>query len=88
MSNGGYGLARPAKPRELWAWAIWDWASSPFFAVVITFVFSAYFIEAVATNKIIGTAQWGWAMTLSALIIAILSPIFGAIADAGGPRKP
>ncbi len=81
-------LSRPATLTELWAWALWDWASSPFFAVVITFVFGAYYIQSVAPNSVIGTAQWGWAMTISALVIAVLSPIFGAIADAGGPRKP
>ncbi len=34
------------------------------------------------------TADWGWAMTVSAMTVAVLSPIFGAIADIGGRRKP
>ena len=70
------------------AWALYDWAATPFFAVIITFVFAAYFTQAVAANEIDGTAQWGFAIALSGLVIAILSPMLGAIADVGGRRKP
>ena len=79
---------RRATTRELAAWAVYDWASSPFFAVIITFVFAAYFTKAVAESEVAGTAAWGWTMTASALIIALVSPVLGAIADAGGRRKP
>ena len=78
----------PATRGQLWAWATYDWASSPFFAVIITFVFATYFTEAVAPDTVSGTAWWGWAMTVSALLIALLSPVLGAIADTGGRRKP
>ena len=70
------------------AWALYDWAATPFFAVIITFVFAAYFTQAVAANEIDGTAQWGFAIALSGLVIAVLSPMLGAIADVGGRRKP
>jgi UMF1 family MFS transporter len=42
----------------------------------------------VAETVVEGTADWGWAMSLSALFVAILGPILGAIADQGGRRKP
>ena len=77
-----------ASPRQLFAWATFDWAATPFFVVVVTFIFAAYFTQAVAANPVDGTAQWGWAMTISALVIGVLAPIFGAVADAGGRRKP
>jgi UMF1 family MFS transporter len=77
-----------ATPRQRLAWALYDWANSPFFAVIITFVFAAYFTQAVAPDPVTGTAWWGWAMTGSALVIAVSAPVMGAIADAGGPRKP
>jgi UMF1 family MFS transporter len=70
------------------AWALYDWANSAFAAVIVTFVFATYFSQAVAADEVIGTAQWGWAMTVSALIAAVLGPTLGAIADAGGRRKP
>jgi UMF1 family MFS transporter len=77
-----------ASPRQLLAWAFFDWASSPFFAVVITFVFATYVTTVVAPDEITGTAQWSRMTVLSAVLIAVLSPILGAVADAGGPRKP
>lgn len=70
------------------SWALYDWATSPFFSVIITFVFAAYFTKAVAADPVTGTAVWGWTMTGSAILIALLSPICGAIADVGGRRKP
>jgi UMF1 family MFS transporter len=51
-------------------------------------VFATYFTQAVAPDTIVGTAQWGFAMTISALAIAVLSPVLGAIADQTGRRKP
>lgn len=73
---------------SLFSWCLFDWANSSFSTIVITFIFSTYFTQAIAANKIIGTAQWGDAMALAGIIIAILSPILGAIADHHGKRKP
>jgi UMF1 family MFS transporter len=70
------------------SWALYDWANSAFSAVIVTFVFATYFSEAIAPDSVTGTAQWGWAMTASGIAIALLSPVLGAIADAGGRRKP
>jgi UMF1 family MFS transporter len=70
------------------AWCIYDWANSAFPTVIVTFVFSTYFTSAVAANPVEGAASWGHAVAGSALLIALLSPIFGAIADANGRRKP
>ena len=73
---------------RLLAWCSFDWANSSYPTVVITFVFAAYFATAVAETPEIGTAQWGQALALSGLAVAILAPIFGALADQGGRRKP
>lgn len=70
------------------AWCFYDWANSSFPTLVLTFIFATYFTESVAKTKLIGTAQWGNAIAISGVIIAILSPIFGAIADRQGRRKP
>jgi UMF1 family MFS transporter len=74
--------------RAIAGWAFYDWASSAFPTVIVTFVFAAYFTQAVAENPEVGTAQWGAAMSLSVLLVAVLSPLLGAIADRGGRRKP
>ncbi len=69
------------------SWALYDWASSGFFAVVATFVFPAYFARQIAANPIDGTASWGNTVGLAGLAIALSAPIIGAIADQGGRRK-
>ncbi len=70
------------------AWCLYDWANSAFPAVVVTFVFAAYFAQGVAVTPELGTAQWGWALSISGLALALLAPVVGAIADQSGPRKP
>jgi UMF1 family MFS transporter len=80
--NGGAGR------RALIAWCLYDWANSAFPAVIATFVFAAYFTKAVAVDEVTGTSQWAYAMSLSALAVAVAGPIFGAVADHTGRRKP
>jgi UMF1 family MFS transporter len=74
--------------RGRWSWALYDWANSPFTTLVITFVFSTYFQQAVVKEAVEGQALWGYAVAASGLVIAILAPVLGAIADARGRRKP
>lgn len=70
------------------AWAFYDWAASSFSVIILTFVFATYFTKSIAVNEIVGTAQWGHAIAIAGIIVAILSPIFGAIADYEGRCKP
>lgn len=70
------------------AWALFDWANSPFTTLIVTFVFPPYFVAAIIGDEIRGQAAWGYAMAASGLLVAVLSPLLGAIADAGGRRKP
>ena len=74
--------------RGIVAWCTYDWANSSFPAVISTFVFATYFTKAVAPDVTLGTAMWSWSVTVSALVIAFLSPVFGSISDAAGRRKP
>ena len=74
--------------RSLVSWCLYDWANSAFTTVVVTFVFATYFAKSVAIDPVTGAAQWGFANSVSAVIIAILAPVLGAIADKGGRRKP
>jgi UMF1 family MFS transporter len=67
---------------------MFDFANSGYTTVVVTFVFATYFSQAIAPTPELGTAWWGIAQALSAILIALASPIFGAIADQTGPRKP
>ena len=69
------------------AWCLYDWASASFSIIVITFVFATYFTSVIAENKVVGTDQWAHATSLAGLIIALTSPLFGAIADYGGHHQ-
>ena len=87
--TGGNGLEHQKTPvRGLFGWCLYDWANSAFPTVITTFVFAAYFTKAIATDEIAGTSQWGYAISLSGLAVAVLAPILGAVADHGGRRKP
>jgi UMF1 family MFS transporter len=74
--------------RGLVAWCFYDWANSAFPTVITTFVFAAYFTKGVAADAVSGTSQWGYAISLSGLAVAVLGPVLGAIADRTGRRKP
>jgi len=73
--------------RGLFAWCIFDWGNSAFPTIVTTFIFSAYFTEKIASDEVIGTTQWGYAISISALAVAIFSPIAGATADHIGRQR-
>lgn len=70
------------------SWCLYDWANSSYPTVIITFVFAAYFTRAVAETPEVGTGQWGTMLSISGVLLALLAPVFGAIADQGGGRKP
>jgi UMF1 family MFS transporter len=73
--------------RKAWAWALYDWANSSFPTVVSTFVIAAYFVRGIAADPVSGQAQWGWMQSSAGLAVALLCPVLGAVADAGGRRR-
>jgi UMF1 family MFS transporter len=70
------------------SWIFFDWAAQPYFTLITTFVFAPYFATHVAADPASGQALWGFATAASGLVIALMSPVLGAIADASGRRKP
>ena len=88
MTSGPGSHPPKAPPLGQVSWCLYDWANSAFPTVITTFVFSAYFTKAIAVDEITGTSQWGIAISLSGLAVAVLSPFLGAVADHGGRRKP
>ena len=79
---------RPGDRRGRLSWALFDWADAPFTTLIITFVFPPYFVAAIVRDDAWGQALWGYTIAASGLLIAVLAPPLGAIADAGGRRKP
>jgi UMF1 family MFS transporter len=70
------------------SWIFFDWAAQPYFTLITTFVFAPYFATHVASDPATGQSLWGFATAAAGLMIALLSPVLGAIADASGRRKP
>lgn len=79
--------SRRDQPKVIASWCLFDWANSAFTTLVVTFVYSTYFTQAIAPDEVTGTALWSRAVGVSALIIAFLSPALGAAADQRGRRK-
>ncbi len=77
----------PVTKRAVVSWMFFDWAAQPFFTVVITFIFGPYFVSRLVTDPAAGQVAWGYTITISGFIIALLSPVLGSIADASGARK-
>ena len=72
----------------LGGWMLFDWAAQPFFTVIITFIFGPYFVSRLTDDPAYGQAMWGYTLTISGIVIAVLSPVLGSIADQTGARKP
>lgn len=73
--------------RGIISWMFFDWAAQPFFTVVLTFIFGPYFASRLVADPDMGQAAWGYTVTISGIVIALLSPVMGSIADASGSRK-
>lgn len=80
--------------KGVWGWMLFDWAAQPFFTVVTTFIFGPYFISRMVLDAngnpdpVAGQAAWGYAIAFGGIIMAVLAPVLGSIADQTGPRKP
>ncbi|EXI73765.1 MAG: Vacuole effluxer Atg22 like protein [Candidatus Accumulibacter sp. SK-11] len=75
------------RPRELWAWAMYDFANSGFTTVVITALFNAYFVAVVAGNTPWATFAWTASLSVSYLLILLSGPLIGAYADRHAAKK-
>jgi UMF1 family MFS transporter len=74
--------------RGLVGWVLFDWATQPFYTLVVTFLFAPYFVNGFVADPAYGQTVWAYAISIAQLVAAILAPVLGAIADAGLPRKP
>ena len=83
--------------KRIWGWWFFDWASQPFATLLTTFIFPVYYAEIARSHY---TAQgmtaeqagaaaqalWGYGLSICGVIIALLAPVLGAIADNSGRR--
>jgi len=81
-------LAPGVRSREVWSWAMYDFANSGYSTVVITAVFNAYFVSVVAGDAPWATLAWTTALAISYAAIIVTAPIIGAYADVRAAKKP
>jgi MFS transporter, UMF1 family len=79
------GLHRP----ELRAWAMYDWGISAMQTVIMTAVFPIFFVKVAAASIDAerASAWWGYVNTIGAVLIAVLAPVLGALADFKAAKK-
>ncbi len=69
------------------SWCLYDWANSAFTTLVVTFVYATWFTRAFAENADRGTVLWSRGVWISSLIVALVSPVLGAMADRSGRHR-
>ena len=79
-------LEMKQKSRAQWAWYLYDFGNSAYAAVVLLAVYAAYFKQGVVGTAQ-GSALWGLSLTISMLVVALISPFLGALADYSGRKK-
>jgi len=85
-----YPTGPPVTRGRIAAWAAWDWGSAAFNAVIVTFVFTVYLTDSVGIDlpgNISANTWLGWTLGIAGFFVAILAPVTGQRADAGGRRK-
>lgn len=78
-------MAEISARRRIWGWFFFDWASQPYNTLLLTFIFAPYIKEVMGS----GTAAqevWGYGIGAAGLLIAVLAPLLGAVADKAGHR--
>ncbi len=77
----------PIQRREVVGWSLYDFANSAFTTLIVTFIFSRYYADVVADDPLRGAVLWTRAVNVSAVTVALLMPVLGAIADHSGRKK-
>ena len=87
-TNAGTAPTVAAAKPALAGWVLFDWAAQPFYTLILTFLFAPYFANVVVGDAARGQQIWGYAAAVAGIMVGICSPLFGAVADGGGRRKP
>jgi UMF1 family MFS transporter len=75
------------RSRSVLSWAFFDFGSSAFNTLMVTFVFNYYFVHVLVGDEQHGTVLWTRAINISAVIVALIGPVLGAVADYSAKKK-
>src|SRR5512143_3486995 len=91
-----------ARRGEVLSWSLYDFGSSAFNTLMVTFIFNRFFVQVISCHDAAGhlcstaassadynhgTVLWARAINISAVLVALLSPVLGAVADYSGRKK-
>jgi MFS transporter, UMF1 family len=79
--------SHPASRGQIFSWALFDFANTAFYVLILTVGYPLYFKEIVAGSSQQSDLLWGSSFSISMIIVALLSPILGAVADYGAGKK-
>ncbi len=71
--------------KRIWGWFFFDWASQPYNTLLVTFIFAPYVKDLMGDGTAAQTA-WGFGVGAAGIVIVLLAPILGAMADQSGNR--
>lgn len=81
-------MSNPARKREIFAWAMYDIANQAYTTVVISFIYSAFFVAYIVPQSARWQdAYWSIALIGSTLLAMVLSPWIGQRIDEGASKK-
>ncbi len=72
---------------KVFSWLLFDFANTSFSVMMVTFAFPLFFKNVICKGEPMGDALWGFSISLSMLLVAVISPVLGAAADYSGKRK-
>jgi MFS transporter, UMF1 family len=81
------GVLRDTQKFKVFFWLLFDFANTSFSVMMVTFAFPLYFKNVICNGEPAGDALWGFSVSLSMLLVAVISPVLGAAADYSGKRK-
>jgi MFS transporter, UMF1 family len=88
VSEAALGRAvPPVTRREIWSWAMYDFANSGYTTVVITAIFNAFFVSVIAGGADWATLLWTTIIAISYVIVMIVGPVLGEWADRRAAKK-
>jgi len=75
--------------KAVWGWVMYDWANSAFATTVMAGFFPIFFKQywSYGADVNVSTAQLGFGNSIASLLVALMAPILGAIADKGSAKK-
>ncbi|MFO7815327.1 MAG: MFS transporter [Halanaerobiales bacterium] len=75
--------------KVIYSWVLYDWANSAFATTILAAVLPIYYNDVAAANLAdnIATSYWGYTQAIAMLIIALITPVLGAVADYSKSKK-